>query len=268
MAIDLSSITSGKNIKPPKIIIYGVDGIGKSTFATSPKDAIVIPTENRLGHIDCTSFPMCRTWDEVMECVESLATEDHNFKYVVMDSLDWLERLAHKELCKRHKEKVISSNDKGSDFSFGRGYVLAQDLMSEFRDAVDYLHDEKGMGVILTVHADIKKFENPLGASYDHFVPNVHERVREMFQHWADCIFFANYPALTREEDGGFNKKKTKATGNGNRIMYTEERPAFKAKNSYNLPSEMALSWEDFEQAFESFKNNDKKEIKKNGKEK
>lgn len=255
MSISLESISSGKKLAAPKVLIYGVDGIGKSTFGAEAPDSIFIPTENRLGHINCNSFPLCKTWQELIDTIAVLCREDHSYKWVVVDSLDWAERLAHKKICEEHGETSIQSNRQGSDLSFGRGYKLANQVMTELRVALDWLNIEKNIGIILTCHAEIENFGNPQGDSYDHFVPNVHKHVRETFQHWADCIFFANYKTLVREEGQGFNKKN-KAVGEGERLMFTEERPSFKAKNSYNLPPVMPLSFAEFDKKFNEFKEN------------
>lgn len=257
MSISLESITKGKQKLPPRIIIYGVDGIGKSSFAADAPDAIFTQTENRLSHLDVAKFPLARTWDDAMKTLEVLFEQDHKYKYHVTDSLDWLEKLAHKELCKRHGEESIVSNTKGSPFSFGRGWGLADELMAEYLEALEALQTELGMGIIIIAHAKIKKFDDPMRESYDKYNLAVHEKVSERYKQWADCVFFANYKVMTKGEEVGYKKVKHKAKGVGERILYTEERPAYEAKNSYDLPEEMPLLYEnpfsEFERHYKAF---------------
>lgn len=241
MAFDLDSIMSGATAEPPRILIYGTDGIGKSSWAAGAPNPIFTQTEDRLSHIDANKFPLCATAEDAFKTIDTLYGESHNFTTHVTDSADWLEKLIHKEICEEYQEPTLKANSKGSELSFGRGYVLAEQRFKEYLDALSYLRNEKGMITILTAHAEIKRFEDPMRDSYDKYWPSLHERVRDLLQQWADCIFFCNYQTFVKQEDGGFNKKEKKAVGAGARILYTEERPAFEAKNSYGLPAELPM---------------------------
>ena len=246
MAISLANIVKGKENKPPRILIYGTDGVGKSTFAACAPKPIFTQTEDRLSHIACDKFPLAESFQEAMENIKVLATEKHDYKTHVTDSVDWLEALIHKEICKKYGETSINANNKGSELSFGRGYTLALDYFRRYLSALEILRNEKKMVIILIAHAQIKRFEDPQVDSYDQYRPALHDKAAGVIQQWVDCVFFANYKVAVKQTDGGFGKKEGKGIGKGERCLYTEERPAFEAKNSYDLTPQIPLSWEAF----------------------
>lgn len=256
MAIDLNSIESGITPRPPRILLYGTDGIGKSSWAADSPSPIFTQTEDRLSHIEVDKFPLCNSFEDAMETLTVLYNEKHEYKTHVTDSADWLEMLIQKGICEEYGEETINANSKGSALAYGRGYVLAQDKFRQYLEGLSALRNAKGMMIILIAHADIKRFEDPLRESYDKYWPSLHERIREMLQQWADCILFANYKTIVRNEKSDSGQgSKNKAVGEGERLLYTEERPAFEAKNSYDLSAEIAMPKESpFEPFWEEYK--------------
>ena len=239
--IDLKSIKKGKEVTPPKILIYGVEGVGKSTAAASWPSAIVTQTEDRLAHISVDKFPLVSSFEEAMETLRVLYKEKHSYKTHVTDSVDWLEHLVHAKVCREAGEEAIVSNKKGSDLTFGRGYVLAAKLMQKYLDALNTLRTQKGMTIVLVGHSVVKTFEDPLRENYDRYELSVDKKVKAIIKQWVDCAFFASYEVFLRTEEKGFGGKDKKALGSGKRIVYTEERPGFDAKNSYDLPFELPM---------------------------
>ena len=255
MAIALSSIKTGREIVPPRLLIYGLDGIGKSTWAASAPSPIFTQTEDRLSHIACDRFPLCETFEQAIDNLSSLYEEDHDYCTHVTDSVDWLEKLIHKSLCEEFGEKVISSNAKGSGFSYGRGYVLAEEKFRTYLAGLEALRSKKRMQIILIAHTQVKRFEDPMRDSYDQYRPNLHERICQTLLQWVDCAFFANFDVLVKSEKDDYGKEKKKGIGRGDRILYTEERPAYEAKNSYDMPPQMPLEYSAFEAAYNEWKN-------------
>ena len=151
MAIDLNSITKGASHLPPRILIYGTQGIGKSTLGANAPAPIFIQTEDGLGLLDVAHFPIAKSFAEVIEALTVLATQEHGFKTLVLDSLDWLEPLIWAHIAKEHGHNSIE------DFGYGKGYVHALDAWREYLDAINYLRNEKGMTIIQTAHADVKR---------------------------------------------------------------------------------------------------------------
>jgi hypothetical protein len=240
MAISLASLKSTAAFSPPRILTYGVAGVGKTTFATSAPGVVVVPTEDGLGNIKVPHFPLAKGFDAVMEALAALYTEAHDFKTVVVDSVDWLEPLVWQRACK--------DNGWGSieEPGYGKGYVAALDLWRQYLEGLNALRDERGMTVIQIAHTDIKRFDSPEHEPYDRYVIKLHARAAALLQEHSDVVLFANYRISTVKSDIGFNKKVTRALGSGERVLYTAERPAFLAKNRYGLPDMLPLDWQAF----------------------
>lgn len=225
--------------KPPRILIYGPQKIGKSTFGSQSEKPVFIQTEDGLDALGADAFPLSKSYEDVMKNIEQLATQEHDYKTLVVDSLDHLEPLVWKALCKEHNVKTIEEVLKG----YGKGYVLALDLWREYLTALDYLRDEKGMTIIQIAHAQIKRFESPLTDSYDKYEIKMHKLAAGLLAEKSDIILFANYwVGIVKEAESSRQKdddKRKRAIGGGDRILYSEERPAFIAGNRYSLPPEI-----------------------------
>jgi hypothetical protein len=240
MAISLSSLKATSPQSPPRILVYGVAGIGKTTFATSAVEPVVLLTEDGLGKIKVSHFPLARRFDEVMEALAALYSESHDYKTLVVDSLDWLEPLVWQRACKDNGWRSIE------DPGYGKGYLAALDLWRQYLDGLNALRDERGMTVIQIGHADIRRFDSPEHDPFDRYVIKLHARASALLQEHSDAVLFANYRISTVKSDVGFNKKVTRALGSGERVVYTAERPAFLAKNRYGLPDVLPLDWQAF----------------------
>ena len=145
----LSQITCGKRPAPRRCMIHGVQGVGKSTWAATSDRPIFIQTEDGLGEIDCAKFPVARGFADVMAALTELRSEAHDFRTVVVDSLDWLERLIWQEVCVRKNVKNIE------DIGFQKGYVFALDEWRMVIEALDALRRDRGMAIILIAHTKI-----------------------------------------------------------------------------------------------------------------
>lgn len=243
MAISLSSINRNPTLAPPRVVVYGVHGIGKSTFGACAPSPIFIPLEDGLGKLTVPSFPVLSSWDEVTEALGSLINEEHDFGTAVIDSLDWLEPIVWAEVCKRHGKKDIE------EFGYGRGFLFACDVWREFFDGLRVLRQSKSMAIVLLAHTEIKQFADPNSDPYDRYQIKLQPRASALVEEWADCVLFANYRTYTAKADAGFNRKITRGVGTGERVLYTEERPGFRAKNRYGLPAELPFTWAAFSEA-------------------
>ncbi|MEO5375092.1 MAG: ATP-binding protein [Alphaproteobacteria bacterium] len=240
MAISLASLKKSTALAAPRILIHGVAGVGKTTFAAGAPASVFILTEDGLGTLSSDHFPLARTFDEVMEALASLYTEDHPFQTVVIDSVDWLEPLVWARVC---KDQGWSSIEEAG---YGKGYVAALDLWRQYIEGLNALRDDKGMTIIQIAHTEIKRFDSPEHEPYDRYVIKLHARAAALLQEHSDVVLFANYRISTVKSDVGFNKKVTRALGSGERVLFTAERPAFLAKNRYGLPDSLTLSWDAF----------------------
>jgi len=253
MAIALGSIIKSAEKRPPIICVYGVGGIGKTTFASQSDKPIFVCVEDGLGVIDVPHFPVCKTFNEVIEALEVLAAEKHSYKTAVIDSLDWLERLVVDHVCKMDGKSSLS------DFEYGRGYIKAADTWRQILDILSYLRDSRQMTVISIAHSTIKTFSPPELPPYERYQLKLDEkRVAPLVVEHADVVLFANYKVDVRSSTGaGFNKKN-KAYGTGERRVFTVELPSHVAKNRFAMDEVLPLDWNAVAEQIPWFQTTDK----------
>jgi len=250
-------ISSSSMARPRRIVLYGVQGVGKSTWASQAPAPIFLPTEEGLNNLDAQAYPLLFSWENVQEAVEALYTEEHSFRTVVIDSIDRLEHLIWADVCAEHRMKNIE------DAGYGKGYVYALSRWNWLFQGLDALRAQRAMTVILIAHAKIERFEAPETASYDRYGVRLNKHAAACVQEWADEVLFATYEVFVKAEKGGFGKEKGKAIGQGNRILRTSERPFASAKNRLGLPDEIPFVWSEFEKYLPAIA--DRKEDVSNG---
>lgn len=246
MAFDLKSIKPTRRDVPPRILIHGQHKVGKSTWAAGAPGAIFIPTEDGQDAVDSSAFPLCNSWQDILDCITTLYSEPHEFLSVVLDSADWAEKLVHKSVCKDHDKSGIE------DFGYGKGYVYASDVFRELLDGLNALREKRNMQVIMIAHSEIKRFDDPLADSYDRYQIKMHKNIGKLCQEWADVIGFAQLDTLTRTEELGFDKKKTRAVDTGQRVLRLSPSAAYDAGNRFGLPPSLPLNYSAFEEAFKN----------------
>ena len=238
----ISSITKGREAQPPRIMIYGSEGVGKSTFAALAPNPVFVQTEDGLSEIDCSKFPLAKSFDDVVLQLQAVRDEQHDYGTVVIDSLDWLERLVWDRVCADYGVKSIEKADGG----YGKGYVHA---LTYWRQIVSLLNDiraRKGMAVILIAHAAVERFEDPEHAAYDRYTPRLHKKACSLVCEWVDAVLFAS---RRMRVDSTTGKAAPVGADGGERILRTNGSPACIAKNRFGLPTELPLSWSAFVEA-------------------
>jgi hypothetical protein len=240
MAFNLKSIQKNMAMSAPRIMLYGVEGIGKTTFASGAPAPIFICTEDGLGSLQVDHFPLAKKADDVLEAIGSLCTENHDFHTVVLDSVDWLDNMIWQDVESKHDAK---------DLAYGKGAMIVAERWREVLAGLNALRNDKGMVVILLAHCQIKRFDSPEVEPYDRYQPKLQERSNAILREWVDAVLFANYKTIVRKDDVGFNKTNNRGISTGERLLYTSERPAYMAKNRYSLPESLAMSWDAFAQA-------------------
>jgi hypothetical protein len=247
----LDNIQTGRESRPPRIMIYGSEGVGKSTFGASAPKPIFIQTEDGLGEIDCSKFPLAKTVSEILAELTALRDEQHDFQSVVIDSADWLERLIFEDVCREYGVRSIEKADGG----YGRGYTHALAHWRKIVHLLEELRDKRGMLVILVAHAKIERFEDPENAAYDRYTPRLHKHAASLLSEWVDAVLFANKKLRVQKENAGFSGERAIAApigaDGGERIVRTVGSPACIAKNRFGLPPELPLSWDAFIEAYQ-----------------
>lgn len=240
MAFDLRSISGTRRSRPFKVVIGGTDKIGKTSLAASAPHSVGILCEDGANAVDAQAFPLCTTLSDVYSAIGALLNDEHQYQWVFIDSLDWLEPMLHQHVCRANGWKSIEQP------GYGKGYIAAADEWRTLLAGLEALRNEKGMSVILIVHDKVKRFESPLHDGYDQYILKLHDRAGSLVLEWADIAGWASYRILTKSADGGgFGHKEVKAFTTGERILHVEPHPAHMGGNRFGLKN-MPLEWAAF----------------------
>lgn len=232
-------IIRGKIPSAKKTIIYGPEGIGKSTLASRFPDPVFIDTEGSTKDMDVARTEAPSSWDMLLDQVKYFISHPTELKTLVIDTADWAEQLCSVHICDKYQKSGIE------DFGYGKGYVFLQEEFGRLLNLLTELVEKSGVHVVLTAHAKMRKFEQPdeMGA-YDRWEMKLSKQVAPIVKEWADMVLFANYKTFVVNVDGqGAQKGKNKAQG-GKRVMYTTHHSCWDAKNRYGLPDEVPFDYE------------------------
>lgn len=226
------NITSGIIPSAQKVIIYGPEGIGKSTFASKFPDPLFSDTEGSTKKLNVKRFDAPSSWEMLLQQAEYVKTNKPCKTYVI-DTADWAENLCSQALCAKAKKSGIE------DFGYGRGYIYLKEEFGRLLNKLDEII-EQGIHVVFTAHSYLRKFDQPdeMG-SYDRYEMKLTKFVAPMLKEWADTVLFANYKTYVVSDENG----KKKAQG-GNRMMFTTHTPCWDAKNRDGLPDELPFDFE------------------------
>lgn len=234
-------ITNGKIETAKKVVIYGPEGIGKSTLASRFPNPVFIDTEGSTKELEVARYPSPKSWNDVLSFVDDAITEKA-FKTLVIDTADWTEQFCFDAVCFEQNVKGIEG------IGYGKGYVFAAEKFQKLLKSCDKLIEE-GINVVFTAHAQMRKFEQPdeMGA-YDRWEMKLSKKIAPLLKEWADIVLFCNYKTNVIT-DTKTNSKK--ATG-GRRVMYSSHHPCWDAKNRYSLPEEMEMDFKPLEDLFKA----------------
>lgn len=230
-------IISGKIIKPQKVVIYGPEGIGKSTFAAQFPKPLFIDTEGSTSHLEVDRLPRPTSWQMLKQYIKDLKGDTMGYHTLVIDTADWAERLCEEAVCQSNGKVGIE------DFGYGKGYTYVKEEFGRLLDSLSDLIDA-GMNVVLTAHSIIRKFELPeeTGA-YDRYELKLGQKAGNqcaaLAKEWADMVLFVNYKEIVITTKD--NKKKVSG---GKRVMYTAHNPCWDAKNRHGLAEELPFDYQ------------------------
>ena len=226
------NITKGKIARPQKVVIYGSEGIGKSSLAAQFPDPLFIDTEGGTSHMDVRRIDKPQTWEELLGIVKEVAATKDVCKTLVLDTADWAEQLVTAYLCTKYKQNSIES------FGYGKGYTYLGEEFARLLGAFDTVL-ASGIHVVVTAHAKMRKFEQPdeMGA-YDRWEMKLSKQVAPLLKEWCDLLLFCNYQTYVVTSENNTQKAQ-----GGKRVMYTSHHPAWDAKNRVQLPEVLPLDY-------------------------
>lgn len=242
-------IISGKQPHARRTLLYGVHGVGKSTWASQAPSPIFLDLEDGLADINCQRTEYEPDPDKAMNnfmgSLRWLYSQTHDFRTLVIDTVDWLEALIFKEVARTHKKESIS------EIGYSKGYDLAVARWDTLFYALDSLRRDKGMHIVALCHCDVVKYTSPDADSYDRYQPALHKSSVNLWQEWCDEVLFANYRVYTKKTDEGFRRSRTVAMGHGERFIQTSETPTALAKNRLGLSQQIEFTWADYAKHFQ-----------------
>lgn len=233
-------ITKGKSCMATKVVIYGPEGIGKTTLASKFPDPLFIDTEGSTARMDVARLDRPTTWAELIRLVKEVRTEPDCCKTLVIDTADWAERLCISEVC---IEKRVNGIE---DIGYGKGYTYAKEKFAKLLEDLSGLVST-GINVVVTAHAMMRKFEQPdeMGA-YDRWELKLSKQCAPMLKEWADMVLFCNYKTTVVKTETGARKAK-----GAKRVIYTTHNACWDAKNRDGLPDELPMEYEAIRSAIE-----------------
>jgi len=252
---DRPRLGSGKaEFKPPRIVLNAVEGWGKTSLgAFAPNPAILMAAgetgyETLLGAGLVPNVPRAKleTWPDTLALLDDLIQDDTGTETVVLDAVGGFERMCHEYVCNRD-----FNGDWGERgfTSYQKGYEVAVADWLQLLQKLERLQEFRGATVVILSHCRVKTFKNPMGADYDRWVSDCHDKTWSITHKWADAVLFGNFFTVVEGGKTGEKPKKGKGIGGTQRVIYTERRDAFDAKNRYgmsevlDIPNDASRSW-------------------------
>lgn len=242
----LSDIQTKSDALPNRYVLHAREGFGKTSLAAHAPKPIFIQTRGETGLDalinsgqlpDTPHFPEIQSWEDFLAAIRLLTEDEHPYKTLVIDTVNGAERLCYEFVCQR------DFNGEWGDRGFGsymRGYEVSLAEWRMFLNLLDELRRTKKMTIFMLIHTKIKTFKNPMGADYDRWSPDMHEKCWGLTHKWSDAILFGNFETVVIS-DKKDSTRKGKVAANSARILYTEQQPAFDAKNRMGLPGEIEM---------------------------
>lgn len=236
------NIVRGKIIEPVKGIVYGIEGIGKTTFASKWEKPLFLDLEKGSGQLDVDRISPA-TYAEVKSVITELKADPKGYKTLVIDSCDWLEKMMIQHICQSANIDSIEKYEKG----YGKGWNKLAEDWGKLLDELDRIRLQKGLNILFIGHAKIKRYEPADDTGHDRYTLTMNDKTADLLKKWSDLTLFVKYDTYTVEENG-----KIKVKGGNKRVMYSVFHPCWDAKNRYGLPEKMDLDYDKIKHIFET----------------
>ena len=233
-------IVKGIEVKPQIIMLSGVPGVGKSTFAANAPDAIFIQLEEGVSHLDVHKTKLLSSWTEFKDALRWLSVSEHSYRWIVIDTATRLQDLIDAHVCAENGVDTLSK------IPYGKGPAFTQPYWLEVMKMLRHLRDNRGLNTMLVSHVELKPCQDPETETYDKYGPALHKNVSAFMVQECDAVLFARYHVRTKEVDKGFNRTEVKAIRNAPRVLRCCDSPTAIAKNRFGMPDEIALDWNEF----------------------
>lgn len=246
----LAAVTRGRIERPMRVLLFGTEGLGKSTFAANAPSPIFLASEDGTSQLDVARFPEPKSWRDTMDAIHALTVDEHDYKTLVIDTLDWLEPLCWAAVCEKPDEKG-KRRDNIEAFGFGKGYVAALDEWRLLLARIERMRLARNMHVVLLAHSQVKLFKNPEDEDYDRYEMKLNAKAGGLLKEWCDVVLFGAYQTFANTDKA---TKRTRGVSNGARVVHTQRTAAWDAKNRYDLPPTLPLDWQAFSDAVAAHK--------------
>lgn len=238
------NISRGKQKRAQRVVIYGPEGVGKTTLASKFPNPLFLDVEKGSSFLDVDRIQI-DTYDELTRTIEALLDDPHGYKTIVIDTIDWVEQRMAEQLCIRHKIDSIE------DFGYGKGYTQLAESMFRFLNVLNEFI-EKGIHVVLTGHSIQAKFELPgQQGQFDQYTLDLHKKVVPYVKEWSDALLFINWDIILKDKQGDPRSNTKFAAGGREGKIYTAHTATYDAKNRHGLPSELPLDYQYIAHIFE-----------------
>jgi len=231
----LTNVVKGRIAKPARILVYGPEGVGKSTFAAGAPSPIFLGAEDGTSELNVERFPQPEHWSDVFDAIHELTITAHNYQTFVIDTLNWIEPQCWGQICAKHGWKNIEEP------GFGKGYLAALDEWRVLLARLEALRTARAMTLILLAHSAVHTFKNPEAADFGRYSPKIHRGAASLLCEWSDAVLYATFEQYTHEVNG-----RARGIATGERVLHTQRTAAYDAKNRHDLPAELPLDWETF----------------------
>lgn len=247
------NISQGKIQRAQKVVIYGPEGIGKSTLAADFPDPLFIDTEGGTAHLDVKRITFDGSYDDLIETIQACAEQDV-CKTLVIDTFDWTEQICVADILKKYRQTSIEA------FGYGKGYTYLAESVEKVLKSLDAVI-ASGKNVVLVAHAKMRKQELPDEAgAFDRWELKLSRQVAPLVKEWSDLLLFLNYKTVIVHTDNNTNKAQ-----GGERVIYTTHHPCWDAKNRHGLPDELPLAYKSIASIFGAAQNKLQALMKKDG---